>query len=106
MLEGELGDRNRVRASAWLGSVRLGPAWLLAALHLVLGVLLLRRPEDLFDDGYTQLASLRWRHGELPYRDFFWNVTPGTLVVQGLLQRWLGVDPLVRRAYVFLELAA
>lgn len=82
----------------------LGPVWILALVHIILGLALLHAPEDTFDDGYYQLSALRVRQGEVPYRDFFLNATPGTVYVQSLLQTVAGVHPAVRRTYTFLEL--
>src|SRR5581483_208506 len=48
--------------------------------------------------GYSVAPTERVMQGEVPYRDFLFNYTPGILWLNALLMKWFGVTLLVVRA--------
>src|ERR1051325_3851745 len=48
--------------------------------------------------GYTVAPTERVLQGEVPYRDFLFNYTPGLLWLNALLMKWFGVTLLTVRA--------
>src|SRR2546423_13971361 len=48
--------------------------------------------------GYSVAPTERVLQGEVPYRDFLFNYTPGILWLNALLMKWFGVTLLVVRA--------
>jgi hypothetical protein len=57
---------------------------------------------NLLDEGFTVHASERVADGQIPYRDFFTLLTPGSFVVHGLLFNVFGKSLLVGRWLAFL----
>src|ERR1043165_8968359 len=51
--------------------------------------------------GYSVAPTERVLQGEVPYRDFLFNYTPGILWLNALLMKWFGVSLLVVRAGLF-----
>src|ERR687883_348136 len=48
--------------------------------------------------GYSVAPTERVLQGEVPYRDFLFNYTPGILWLNALLMKWFGVTLLTVRA--------
>ena len=52
--------------------------------------------------GYSVATSERVLNGEIPYRDFLYNYTPGTLWLNSLLMKWFGTSVLTVNAGIYL----
>src|SRR3954468_21288931 len=63
--------------------------------------LFFRRGLGLAVIGYSIAPTERLLQGEVPYRDFFFNYTPGILWLNALLMKAFGVSLLVVRAGLF-----
>src|SRR6185295_3293586 len=73
------------------------PPLIAASAGLICYALFVNRGLDLSVIGYSVAPAERVLAGEVPYRDFLFNYTPGVLFVNALLMKSFGVTLMVTR---------